>query len=186
MTRITSVLEDQGVVGTARTRLAESADLTNGRRVLCLNGVQDPGNVGTLIRTAAWFGLDGILADTQTADFFNPKVVRAAAGALWDVKLVRSDHLVESLGWMKKQGFACFGADVRASDDVAWSEADKVVLVLGSEGQGLSEEVSTLMDGFVRVEGRRGPKHGVESLNVAAAGSILIAYWVEERPGSGR
>ena len=178
MARLTSVVQDQGVVATASMHLVSASDVTTGRRVLALDGVQDPGNVGTLIRTAAWFGIDAVVADNTTADFFNPKVVRATAGGIWDVALVKSDDLSSLLSVLKSLGFACFGADLGQSVSSKWHTADKSILVLGSEGHGLSDNVRSLIDGFVHVRGSRGESRGVESLNVATAGSILIARWV--------
>lgn len=179
MAQLTSVVQDQGVVATARMRLASVADAARGRRVLALDGVQDPGNVGTLIRTAAWFGIDAVIADGATADFFNPKVVRATAGGIWDVGLVRSDDLSFALSALKSLGFVCYGADLGHAESLNWHEAAKSILVLGSEGHGLSDGVRPLLDGFVHVQGSRRESRGVESLNVAAAGSILLARWVE-------
>jgi len=179
MAQLTSVVQDQGVVATARMRLATVADAARGRRVLALDGVQDPGNVGTLIRTAAWFGIDAVIGDSATADFFNPKVVRATAGGIWDVGLVRSDDLSSALSALKSQGFACYGADLGHAESLNWHEAAKSILVLGSEGHGLSDGVRPLLDGFVHLQGSRREARGVESLNVASAGSILLARWVE-------
>lgn len=178
MSRLTSVLQDQGVVATAKIRNDTIDDLVPAKRLLGLNGVQDPGNVGTLIRTAAWFGVEGVVADAGTADFYNPKVVRAAAGALWDVHLVRADSLVEPIASLKTAGFSCYGTDVGSAEDSRWREMDRCVLVLGSEGHGMQEEIRALMDGFVHVTRPASRSRGVESLNVATAGSILIARWV--------
>jgi TrmH family RNA methyltransferase len=183
MARLTSVLEDQGVAATAATHLDDIPSLRDAERVVTLDGVQDPGNVGTIIRTAAWFGIDGVVADAGTADFFNPKVVRAAAGALWDLTLVRTDSLVDALRQLKSKGFSCYGTEVGGEDSGMLTGAPKSVLVLGSEGHGLSEDVRAVVDRFVSIEGRHRPRHGVESLNVAVAGSILLARWVE---GTGR
>lgn len=177
MARLTSVVQDQGVVATARMNLVSVTDVTSSSRILALDGVQDPGNVGTLIRTAAWFGIDAVIADNNTADFFNPKVVRAAAGGIWDVALVRANELMPLLSTLRSDGFTCFGADVARTESPDWRESARSVLVLGSEGHGLSEAVRSVLDGFVHVSGERRRSKGVESLNVATAGSILIARW---------
>lgn len=179
MARLTSVLQDQGVVATSRIRLAAPSDLTDCRHVLALNGVQDPGNVGTLIRSAAWFGIEAVVGDVDTADFFNPKVVRATAGAVWDVALARSERLAADLADLKKHGFSVFGADLGGEDTPDWHRADPAILVLGSEGHGLSDAVRAVTDGLVHLSGRRRPESGVESLNVATAGSILMARWAD-------
>lgn len=178
MSRLTALLQDQGVIATARTRMDPLSDVVKGRRILALDGVQDPGNVGTLIRSAAWFGIDAVIAGSDTADFFNPKVVRATAGGIWDLALVRSNDLAADLSELKSHHFACFGADIRGDETPDWQRRDKVVLVLGSEGHGISESVRQTLDGFVHLARHHDFKRGVESLNVAAAGSILIDHWV--------
>ncbi|MGA7303260.1 MAG: RNA methyltransferase [Rhodothermales bacterium] len=179
MARLTSVLQDQGVVATARIQLAPVAAIAGVHRILAMDGVQDPGNVGTLIRSAAWFGVEAVMAGGDTADFFNPKAVRASAGAIWDLALVRMDDLPAGLAYMKGLGFSCFGADLSRADDPNWRNAEKSILVLGSEGHGLSEAVKSQLDGVVHVSGRRRATSGVESLNVATAGSILISRWAD-------
>lgn len=179
MARLTSVVQDQGVVATARITTATARDVFDAHRLICLDGVQDPGNVGTLIRTAAWFAVDGILAGNGTADFYNPKVVRSAAGAIWDVALVRSDSLEADLKSLKAVGFSCFAADMEGAASPDWTRHGRAVLVLGSEGHGISKSIRALADGLVRVPSRRDALGGVESLNVAAAGSILMARWFE-------
>jgi TrmH family RNA methyltransferase len=183
MNRLTSVLNDQGVVATARIRLGSVHQAAAEKRILALDGVQDPGNVGTLIRTAAWFGVDAVISGSDTADFFNPKVVRATAGAIWDVTLVRSDDLAVDLSELKVHGFSCFGADLGDAESQEWQSGANSVLVLGSEGHGISEPVRSHLDGFIHLPGSRGPSSGVESLNVATAGSILISHWVAQNRG---
>ncbi|MCA0268743.1 MAG: RNA methyltransferase [Bacteroidetes bacterium] len=169
--RISSVETSQGVVAVARQ--PSPADLSAARRVLALDGVQDPGNVGTLVRTAAWFGLDAVVAGPGTADLFSPKVVRSAMGGLWDVPLVRAADLAETLrAWRGEDGRVA-GATMDGQDAAAWQPAERTVLVVGSEGHGLCPEVTALLDDPITIPGSP-RRRGAESLNVGVAGGVLL------------
>ncbi len=158
--------------------------------LLVLDGVQDPGNVGTLIRTAAWFGVRAVVGTVHeaddtlsgTADFFNPKTLRATMGGAWDVLLCRSIAPETLLQTLRDQGRPIWVADLDGEDARAWAPDPGCVLVLGSEAHGPSTAAATLATGRVtisrpaRTGGPAGaPPSAVESLNVAAAGAILLS-----------
>ena len=170
--RVGDARSSQGVVAVARG-VVRSALPDGAGRVLLLDGVQDPGNVGTLVRTAAWFGLSAVVADHHSADFESPKTVRAAMGGLWDLALVR----VPSLGYVLDalEGRERWGADLGGSPLAGWSPPADGVLVLGSEAHGLSADVASRLTGRVTIPGGGGG--GAESLNVTVAGGILLARW---------
>jgi len=183
--RISDAQTAQGVVAVARPVARDLAggdvgELAGMGAVVLLDGVQDPGNVGTVIRTAAWFGADAVVAGPGTADVESPKVVRAAMGGLWDVRLARTPDLPATLDSLRAAGFAVYGADLEGEDAAAWRPASPAALVLGSEAHGLSEETKARLDGAVRIgaphvgDGAR----GVESLNVSVAAGILLHGWL--------
>ncbi len=174
--KISSVQHSQGVLAVVRIHLVEAEKLFSLQRVLVLDGVQDPGNVGTLIRSAAWFGMEGVLAGPKTADFFNPKVVRATMGGLWDVRLAVVDNLGFWLHRAGKEGFYRYAADLRGIEVRAWEPAGRGVLVLGSEAHGVNPTVLKKVDERITIPSSASPR-GVESLNVAVAGSILMYHW---------
>lgn len=151
------------------------------RRALLLDGIQDPGNVGTLIRTAAWFGVDVLVAGPGTADLFSPKVVRATMGGLWDLTPVQTDDLAVLLGGCRDQGYVVYGGALDGEPVHTWEPATPSVFVLGSEAHGISEQVSSYVDRriFIPRAGSRAKSGmaGVESLNVAAAGAVLLHRW---------
>ncbi|MFN3595725.1 MAG: TrmH family RNA methyltransferase [Rubricoccaceae bacterium] len=184
LARFSDVQTAQGVAALARRVVREDiAALEGARAVVALDGVQDPGNVGTLVRTAAWFGADAVLADTRSADFESPKVVRATMGGLWDVRLVRVPHLTEALAALRAYGLALYGADLGGTDVAAWQPAPRAALVLGSEAHGLGPAVAALLDGRVTIgRGARAAggacRVGAESLNVAAAAAVLLHAWL--------
>lgn len=181
--RLSSVATSQGVLAVAALRTVSYEALRGARRILALDGVQDPGNVGTLIRTAAWFGVDALLTGPGTADVFAPKVVRSAMGGLWDLALARTsdfaggaDALADTLARLRADGFACYGADLSGTPARAWQPAAPSVLTLGSEAHGLAPPTLAALDDTVTLPGS--PRHaGAESLNVAVAGGILMERW---------
>ena len=177
MAALSDVQASQGVLAVARIRRTSEAELAGCATVLVLDGVQDPGNVGAVLRTAAWFGADAALAGPGTADFFGPKVVRAAMGGLWDVRLAQTSDLPEALRRLRTSGFRLYGADLGGTSARAWEPEAPSVLVLGSEAHGLSADVRPLLDERVSIRGAA-DRRGAESLNVAVAAGILMYRWL--------
>lgn len=158
----------QGVLAVAEEPRTELADLRPGCW-LVLDAVQDPGNAGTLVRAAAAFGVDGVVSLDGTVDLWGPKAVRASAGLVYQVPIVRGDvgALVQRCG---AEGVEILVADASGEDVAGLGAAERVALVVGNEGAGVRNEL-------VRAAGRRVsvPMQGsVESLNVGVAGSILL------------
>lgn len=158
----------QGIV--AVCKIPPSPPISEFSRVLFLDNIQDPGNMGTLIRTAAWFGLEAVIAN-RSVDFYNPKAVRSTMGGIWDIPCL--DAPIESLS---AAGFTLVGADMKGKSFQEWTPAPKVALVLGNEGNGLSEAVRPYIKEFVTINGANAA--ATESLNVAVAGGILMAKMV--------
>ena len=172
--RVGDAQTSQGVVAVSRSVVGDALDASG--PVVVLDGVQDPGNVGALVRSAAWFGAAAVVADARTADFEGPKAVRAAMGGLWDVELVRVADLAPLLDALRAEGRAVWGADLAGQSLSRWRPAPRDVLVLGSEGHGLSDSVSLRLTGCVSIPGAGA--RGVESLNVGVAAGILLAHWL--------
>ena len=178
MARLSDVETPQGVLAVVRTELMPEDQLPARRTILALDGVQDPGNVGTALRTAAWFGAEAVLAGSGTAGLFNAKVVRAAMGGLWDVQLAKTKDLAGRLAALREgRGFQVYGADLEGVSIRQWKPAAPSVLVLGSEAHGLSPAVKKQLSERLVIEGSR-KRQGAESLNVAVAGGILLYQWL--------
>jgi TrmH family RNA methyltransferase len=171
----------QGVVASASRPASGPVPVEGGELLLVLAGVQDPGNVGTVARTAEAAGAAGLLLLPGTADAWGPKALRAAAGSLFRLP-------VESVPWeaardrLRGAGIALVGADSASGAPHTghdWTRGS--ALVLGSEGAGVPEEVRPDLDAAVRV-----PTRGVESLNVAAAAAVILFEAARQRgfPGS--
>ncbi len=138
-------------------------------KILMLDDVQDPDNVGALIRSAVAFGFNHIIVSPKSADFYNEKTIRASKGALFEAYLERCP-LDSSISELKTQDYQIIYAD--AHQKGFSNQSKKVVLILGNEGHGVSEEVKTLADASVTIE-----TQNVESLNVSVAGGILMYEW---------
>ena len=121
-----------------------------GNKILLLDGVQDPGNLGTIIRSSLAFNVDTIVTSLDTVDLYNPKVLRSTQGMIFHLNIVNMD-LTEAITLPKK-------------------DRRKYALVMGNEGNGISSEVSALCDKFLYID----MNDKVESLNVAVATSILL------------
>jgi TrmH family RNA methyltransferase len=147
--------------------------LIPGTTLLVLDGVQDPGNVGTMLRTAWGFGATGVVALKGTADLNNPKVIRAAMGASFRLPAVQAAP-DEFVAWSRLQRAEIWVADVsgESPDRLARRSAERtpVALVLGNEGAGVSPSLEGAADRRVAIPLAR----GVESLNVAVAAGILL------------
>jgi TrmH family RNA methyltransferase len=152
-----------------------NANNTRGGKILLLEHIQDPGNVGTLIRTAAAFGFDGVIMSGLCADPFSPKAVQSTAGSLLSLWLRRSDGYLRMITELKTRGYSLIAADLRGDDfrDVPQHAAPNI-LALGNEGAGLSEDIINMSDYKVRIP--ISPP-AAESLNVAVAGGILMFAW---------
>jgi TrmH family RNA methyltransferase len=141
------------------------------RRLLCLDGVSDPGNVGTLMRTAEAFGMDGIILGKGSVEATNPKVVRSAVGSLFRLEYVAEGvELADLLSSLEGQGWQVFRAEVASGRPPAPARADASwALVIGNEAHGVSEAVQTIGTPIhIPIA------HATESLNAGVAGSILL------------
>lgn len=157
-----------GIVAAAALPRSELSDVAGGR-LLVLDAVQDPGNVGTLARTAEVLGAHAVVVLPGTADPWSPKVTRAAAGATFRLPIVRAD--LGSLGlWCDERGVPMFAAASDGEPARRDGEPIDVALILGNEAAGVSPAVREACERSVAI-----PQRGrTESLNVAVAGAILM------------
>ena len=181
LAQLTDVATPQGIVAVAERRLHDPETVPErlgaSGTALLLDGVQDPGNVGTLLRTAAWFGAQAVVAGPGTAGLYGPKVMRAAAGGHWALDLVRTDDLGLFLDHLRRHDAALYGADLQGIEANAWRPTHPSALTLGSEAHGLSASVLDRLDATVALRGAL-DRPAAESLNVAVAGGILLYEWL--------
>ncbi len=172
---ISSAQTPQGIAAVVRLpedSYAAALPAAAGSRILLLEDIQDPGNAGTLIRTAAAFDFSGVVLTENSADPFAPKCVQAAAGTVLSLWMRRTARYLELVKSLKQSGYAIIAADVRGSaKPEILSGQKKLALALGNEAAGLSQKLLSLADYRVRIPT---PPEKAESLNVAACGAILM------------
>ena len=188
LTKLARNPSHQGVVAVVRERqfLDLEALLAPGKTdllLLALDGVEDPQNLGALLRTADGAGVDGVVVTERRSAPLSPIAVKASAGAAEHVKIARVVNLVRAIEELKQRGLWCIGLDERGTEDYdQFDYSGGCVLVLGREGAGLHDLVKRTCDHLLRV-----PMAGrVASLNVSAAGAVVLFEAARQRREASR
>ena len=171
--KLAGTKSSQGVFALLQAPAPPTHLLHSAHRLLALEGVQDPGNVGTLLRSAAAFGFDGVLLGPGCAAPFAPKTLRASMGAAGRLPVLVVSDLPAALTALRGRGVTCLAAALyhsRPLDEVGTDFPGGVCLVIGSEGQGLTDAAVAACDAAVRIP----MTELVESLNAGVAGSVLL------------
>ena len=138
---------------------------------MILERLQDPGNLGTIMRTAEAAGVSCVIMDKDTVDIYNPKVVRSTMGAIFRVPFIYADNLNAVADLLKKDGYSLYAAHLKGThnfNEIAYEK--KTAFLIGNESAGLSEKTASLADEYVKI-----PMKGkVESLNASVAASLLM------------
>ncbi len=142
-----------------------------GKRILLLEDIQDPGNTGTLIRTAAAFNYSGVILTGKCADPLSPKCLQSTAGTVLSLWLRRTGQYLEMARSLRKEGYRLIAAELKGKAEISVLQQEKLLLALGNEGAGLSEALLEEADYRLRVPTAR---EKAESLNVAVCGAILM------------
>lgn len=176
LTRISSMTTPQGVLGVFEMPEEDNAELApdSDELILALDRVQDPGNLGTILRVADWFGVRRVLASADTVDVFNPKVLQSTMGALAHVKVTYCD-LPEVLGRLSSQGVPVYGTFLDGDDLYRMTLTQGGVIVMGNEGNGISEAVGATVNRRLRIPSFPPGENTVESLNVGTATAVTLA-----------
>ncbi len=143
-----------------------------GSKVLILDRIQDPGNLGTIIRSAVAFNVDTIILSDDTVDLYNSKVLRSCQGMIFQTNILRG-NLTDYFEELKNNNFTIYGTDVNngvSLKEVKKDLGEKIAIVVGNEGRGMSEEVRVLCDKNIYIN----MKDSVDSLNVGVACSIIL------------
>ena len=147
----------------------------NKTKLIMLDDVNDPGNLGTIIRTAAGLGYDGIIMSPNTVDLYNEKVIRSTQGVMFKIPIIKA-NLLEVIKLLKKEKVFCIGTALTNAKDVKHiTKKDKFAICLGNEAKGISKEVLDNMDENVKIA----MKNDVESLNVSIAAGIIMYEMME-------
>ncbi len=165
MKYISNLESHREVIGIVRKK---TNSIINGN-ILYLDNIQDPGNLGTIIRSSYAFNLDTLILSNDTVDLYNDKVIRASQGMLFKQNIIIGN--INTLKDLKNKGYKIYGTDVNNGIDVKTIERnEKNVIIFGNEGQGIKEEVRNLCDNHIYININK----DCESLNVSVAASIIL------------
>ena len=143
--------------------------------VLALDGVQNPGNLGTIIRLADWFGVEDILCSKECADCFNPKVIQATMGAILRVRIHYVENLPQLLSKAHEEGMPIYGTLLDGDNIYGTTLTPTGIIVMGNEGRGLSEECRKVVTHRLLIPAYTAERPTSESLNVAMATGITLS-----------
>ena len=167
MKKISSMTTACDVIGVCKL-IDESKDL--GNKIILLDGVQDPGNVGTIIRSALAFNFNTVVLNSCCAKKYNDKVIRATQGMIFNVNVINKDFS-NFIPKLKENGYLVYGTNVIDGIPIkSLKKSDKIAIIMGSEGKGISENISKLVDKNIYIK----MNSNCESLNVAVATSIIL------------
>lgn len=164
--KLSSMDSPPSVIGVARKKKEEKI----GNKILILEDIQDPGNLGTIIRSSLAFGIDTLVLSPKTVDLYNPKVIRSTEGMLFHLNIIVRE-LPPFINKLKEANYQIFGTKVTGGKNVREvSVSSSFALIIGNEGKGMSDEISALCDEnlYIPISSK------VESLNAAVASSILL------------
>ena len=145
--------------------------------ILILDGIQDPGNLGTILRTADSVNLKQIVLSEKCADSYNPKVVRSTMGAIFRLNIIESKDIVKTIKDIKKNKYKVMATSLDADNSIYTTDYNKKAIVIGNEANGVSKEVLNLADEKIKI-----PMLGkTESLNAAVATGVILYEYVRRK-----
>lgn len=170
---VSDTMTPQGILCVVRQPVYDAGELLDKARpcFLLLEDIQDPGNLGTIMRTAEAAGVDAVIMSRGCVDIFNPKVIRSTMGAVYRVPFLYEDNLEQFVQRLKERSIEVYAAHLQDSVDYdSISYQNGCAFLIGNEGNGLSEALSSAATGYIKI-----PMKGkVESLNAAVAASVLV------------
>ena len=145
--------------------------------IVVLDGIQDPGNLGTILRTIDSCGLKQVIVSKETADSYNPKVVRSTMGAIFRVKVIESNNLLDTLKNMKKHKYKIMATSLETDNSIYDVDYNKKVIVIGNEAHGVEKEILDCADEKIKI-----PMLGkTESLNASVATAVILYEYVRNK-----
>jgi RNA methyltransferase, TrmH family len=155
----------------------KSLDESKRQIILALEDISDPGNLGTIIRTADWFGVDAILISSNSVDLYNPKVVRATMGSIFHLPIFPEIELSKAIGQFKDEKFQIYVTVLHGESYTSHKFNKRSVLFFGNEAHGISNELIQSADKLISI-----PSNGkAESLNVSIAAGIILSEIIRQK-----
>ena len=176
MKQISQLVTPPSVLAIFVMRKGDEVEIDSDKLYLALDRVQDPGNLGTIIRLADWFGIDTILASHTTAEIYNPKVIQATMGAIGRVNVIYCD-LESRLAKLAERGVDIYGTFLEGENIYRAQLGRSGVVVMGNEGSGISKEIEATISHKIFIPPYRKEQLSSESLNVASATAITLSQF---------
>ena len=174
---LTDVQNPQGILAVIEKNSSEENIDYNQDMIVLLDGIQDPGNLGTIIRTIDSVGLNQVIISKETADTYSPKVVRSTMGAIFRVNVIESMDLINTIKTLKKHKFKVHATSLNSEKDIYNIDYNKTCIVIGNEGNGVTKEVIEASDDSIKI-----PMLGkTESLNASVATGIILYEYVRKK-----
>lgn len=171
----------QGILSLVKITHTSLAEILgrSGNSILLLENLQDPGNLGTLIRTGEGAGVSGVIMSKDTVDIYNPKVIRSTMGSIFRVPFTYVEDLAEAVQLLRQQSVHVYAAHLDGTEYTDESYEKISAFLIGNEGNGLTDRIAALADKRIKI-----PMEGqVESLNAAMAGGLLMYEARRQRKG---
>lgn len=154
-----------------------NSDRVVGNKVLIFDDIQDPGNLGTIIRSAVAFNIDTIILSKNTVDLYNSKVIRATQGMIFNINIIEKD-IEEIIPILKKDSYKIYGTNVKNGKSLKNVEkCKKFAIIMGNEGKGVKKEILDMCDEYIYIDMNK----NCESLNVGVATSIVLYEFSKEQ-----
>ena len=169
MNKITDTITPQGII--AVCKIPENTFANKFSKVLFLDRIQDPGNAGTIIRTADAMGFDVIIMSEGSVDPYSLKVVRSTVGSVFHLPIIHNVNSIDTLTKLKERNFTIYASALKNSKSIEdVTPFSPLVLIIGNEGQGVSEEIKQISDYLIKID----MPGNAESLNASIAAGILM------------
>ena len=174
---ITQVTNPQGIMAIIEKSVKENEIDFTQDIIVALDDVQDPGNLGTILRTIDSIGLNQVIVSKETADAFNPKVVRSTMGAIFRVKVIEVENLQETIKTIKRHHFKLMVTSLQTENSIFDIDFYKKIIVIGNEANGVSKEIQDMADEKAKI-----PMLGkTESLNASVAAGVVMYEYVRQK-----
>lgn len=176
---ITQVTNPQGIMAVIEKKAIETQIDYTQDIIVALDDVQDPGNLGTILRTVDSVGLNQIIVSKGTADAFNSKVVRSTMGAIFRIKIIEVENLAQAIKEMRRHRFKLMVTSLQTENSIYDINFNKKIIVIGNEANGVSKEIQEMADEKAKI-----PMLGnTESLNASVAAGVVLYEYVRQKVG---
>ena len=174
---ITQVTNPQGIMAIIEKNAQDAQIDYTQDIIVALDDVQDPGNLGTILRTVDSIGLNQIIVSKGTADAFNSKVVRSTMGAIFRIKIIEVENLAQAIKEMRKHHFKLMVTSLQTKNSIYDIDFNKKIIVIGNEANGVSKEIQDMADEKAKI-----PMLGrTESLNASVAAGVVMYEYVRQK-----